>query len=53
MWWGLKRWIKKPLFPYFFMMCVFFLEVGESGKSTLIEQGHSQFLADLSFPVLC
>ena len=37
----------KPLVPYFFMMCIFFLKVGQSGKSALAKQGYVQFMADL------
>ena len=51
-WWGLKRWVKKSLFPYFFMR-VFFLKVGGSGKLILIKEGYCQFRANLSFPVFC
>lgn len=52
MWWRLKRWVKKSLFPYFFM-CVFFLKVGGCGKLILIKEGYRQFRANLSFPVFC
>lgn len=29
----------------------FFLKVGESGKSALMKQGYSWFMANLNFPV--
>lgn len=33
--WDLKRWIRKSLVPYFLRRGIFFLKVGESGKSAL------------------
>lgn len=39
--------MRKSPFPYFFMRSIFFLKVGESGKSTLLKQGYSQFMANV------